>query len=85
MVRSSRLIFARNELFVAAARSANQFPVKSLIQPSALLVELMTPMTLEVSLSVQDQLDARFVETDALRRQHIERTRMMPSLLNVDT
>jgi DNA invertase Pin-like site-specific DNA recombinase len=42
---------------------------------SALLVELMTPMTLEVSLAVQDELDARLAETDALRRQHIERTR----------
>ncbi|MFZ1107572.1 MAG: recombinase family protein [Rhodomicrobium sp.] len=42
---------------------------------AALLVELMTPMTLEVSLAVQNEIEARSAETDALRRQHIERTR----------
>ena len=41
----------------------------------ALLIELMTPMTLEVSLAVQAELHARAAETDSLRRQHIERTR----------
>lgn len=41
----------------------------------ALLVELMTPLTLEVTLSVQRELEARATETDALRRQHLERTR----------
>jgi hypothetical protein len=40
-----------------------------------LLVELMTPLTLEVTLSVQRELEARATETDALRRQHVERTR----------
>src|SRR6516162_3078466 len=40
----------------------------------ALLVELMTPMTLEVTLAVQRELEARTAETDALRRQHLERT-----------
>jgi DNA invertase Pin-like site-specific DNA recombinase len=40
-----------------------------------LLVELMTPMTLEVSLAVQRELEARATETDALHRQHLERTR----------
>jgi DNA invertase Pin-like site-specific DNA recombinase len=42
---------------------------------SALLVELMTPVTLEVTLAVQRELEARVAETDALRRQHLERTR----------
>ena len=41
----------------------------------SLLVELMTPMTLEVTLAVQRELEARAAETDSLRRQHIERTR----------
>ena len=41
----------------------------------ALLVELMTPMTLEVTLAVQCELEARAAETDKLRRHHIERTR----------
>ena len=40
-----------------------------------LLVELMAPMTLEVTLAVQRELETRAAETDALRRQHIERTR----------
>ena len=35
----------------------------------------MTPMTLEVSLAVQREFEARAAETGALRRQHIERTR----------
>lgn len=42
---------------------------------SALLVEVMTPMALAVSLAVQQELEARAAETDALRRQHIERLR----------
>jgi hypothetical protein len=42
---------------------------------STLLIELMTPMTLEVCLAVQGELQARAAETDGLRRQHIERTR----------
>ena len=42
---------------------------------SALLVELMTPMTLEVTLAVQRELEARAGETDALRRKYLERTR----------
>jgi DNA invertase Pin-like site-specific DNA recombinase len=42
---------------------------------SELLVELMTPMTIEVSLAVQDELEARAAESDTLRRRHIERTR----------
>jgi hypothetical protein len=43
----------------------------------ALLVELMTPMTLEITITiaVQRELEARTAETDALRRQHLERTR----------
>jgi DNA invertase Pin-like site-specific DNA recombinase len=41
----------------------------------SLLVELMTPMTLEVTLAIQHELEARAAETDALRRQHLERTR----------
>jgi DNA invertase Pin-like site-specific DNA recombinase len=42
---------------------------------SALLVELMTPMTLEVTLAVQRELEARAGETDALRRKHLEHLR----------
>jgi hypothetical protein len=38
-----------------------------------LMIELMTPMTLAVTLDVQRELEARAVETDALRRKHVER------------
>jgi len=40
-----------------------------------LLVETVTPMTLEVSLQVQAELEARAHEVDALRRQRVERAR----------
>lgn len=38
-----------------------------------LLVSRMTPLALEVALSVQDELEARAGEADALRRQQVER------------
>ena len=41
----------------------------------ALLIELMTPMTLGVTLAIQHELEARTGEADALRRQHLERMR----------
>ena len=40
-----------------------------------LMIELMTPMTLAVTLDVQRELKARTIETDALRRKHVERLR----------
>ena len=40
-----------------------------------LLVETITPMTLEVALQVQAELQARADESDALRRQRVERAR----------
>lgn len=40
---------------------------------SNLLLELMEPMTLEVALAVQQEVEARIAETDALRRKHVER------------
>lgn len=40
---------------------------------SSLLLELMQPMTLEVALAVQQEVEARVTETDALRRKHVER------------
>jgi DNA invertase Pin-like site-specific DNA recombinase len=42
---------------------------------SDLLLELMQPMTLEVALAVQQELEARIAETDALQRKHVERAR----------
>lgn len=40
-----------------------------------LLLEMMTPMTLEVVLAVQEELQARWHEADRLRRQQVERAR----------
>jgi hypothetical protein len=40
---------------------------------SNLLLELMQPMTLQVALAVQQEVEARVAETDALRRSHVVR------------
>lgn len=40
-----------------------------------LLVEMVTPVTLEVALQVQAELEARADDADALRRQRVERAR----------
>jgi hypothetical protein len=42
---------------------------------SALLIELMTPMTMEIALAVQLEIEARIGETDELRRTQLERAR----------
>jgi len=42
---------------------------------SALLLELMTPMTVDIALAVQEEIEARIGETDALRRVQLERAR----------
>jgi Recombinase/Recombinase zinc beta ribbon domain len=42
---------------------------------SELLLELMQPMTLEIALAVQQEVEARIMETDTLRRKHVERAR----------
>jgi hypothetical protein len=40
---------------------------------SNLLLELMEPMTLQVALAVQQEVEARVTETDELRRRHVQR------------
>jgi hypothetical protein len=40
-----------------------------------LLLEVLTPWTLEVALAVQQELQQRLDEADQLRRQHVERAR----------
>ncbi|MBN1460899.1 MAG: recombinase family protein [Armatimonadetes bacterium] len=40
-----------------------------------LLLEVVSPVALEVSLSVQQEVEKRFEEADALRRKHVERAR----------
>ena len=41
----------------------------------ALLIETVTPLTLEVALSVEEEVDRRRDEADGLRRKHVERLR----------
>lgn len=40
-----------------------------------LLLDTLTPLALEVALTVQAELDTRAAEADTLRRQHVERAR----------
>ena len=40
-----------------------------------LLLDTLTPLALEVALTVQTELETRAAEADALRRQHVERAR----------
>jgi DNA invertase Pin-like site-specific DNA recombinase len=40
---------------------------------SKLLLELMKPMTLQVALAVQQEVETRVSETDGLRRKHVQR------------
>jgi hypothetical protein len=45
-----------------------------------LLLATVTPLTLEVALSVQAELEARADEADALRHSHVERARHQAEL-----
>jgi DNA invertase Pin-like site-specific DNA recombinase len=54
-----------------------------------LLLELMQPITLEVAMAVQQEVELRISETDALRRKHVERAQYEAELarrryMNVD-
>jgi hypothetical protein len=40
-----------------------------------LLLEVLTPMAIEVSLAVQQELQARLEEVDRLRKEQVERAR----------
>jgi len=56
---------------------------------SNLLLELMQPMTLQVAFAVQQEVETRIAETDALRRKHVERAQYEAELarrryMNVD-
>jgi len=59
-----------------AGRACQTVPGKAVDEAVvALLIEMMTPMTLAVTLEVQRELEARVAETDTARRQHVERMR----------
>jgi len=59
-----------------ATRNCQQIPGASIDRAiGELLVEAVTPVTLEVALKVQAELDVRIHEADALRGQRVERAR----------
>ncbi len=47
---------------------------------AALLVQAVTPVTLEVALAVQQEIESRSVESDRLRHQEVERARYQSDL-----
>jgi DNA invertase Pin-like site-specific DNA recombinase len=46
----------------------------------ALLIQMIQPLTLEVSIAVQQELESRLDEAEHLRRQHVERARQEAEL-----
>lgn len=46
-----------------------------------LVMEALTPMTLEITLAIQNEVEARFIEADALRRKHVERAQYEADLV----
>jgi DNA invertase Pin-like site-specific DNA recombinase len=70
-------IYVCQETAVRRAGKTCQTVPGKVVDPAvtALLIEMMTPMTLAVSLEVQRELEARAAETAALRHQHVERLR----------
>jgi DNA invertase Pin-like site-specific DNA recombinase len=70
-------IYICQETAVRRAGKTCQTVPGKVVDPAvtALLIEMMTPMTLAVSLEVQRELEACAAETNAFRRQHVERLR----------
>jgi DNA invertase Pin-like site-specific DNA recombinase len=72
------------------ARTCQSIPGASLDAAIGdLLVEMVTPLTLEVALTVQDEIQSRLAETDRLRRMQVERAQYEADLarqrfMNVD-
>jgi hypothetical protein len=59
-----------------AARICQSIPGSSIDTAiGTLLLELLTPLTLEVALAVQEELQQRLDEADRLRRHQVERAR----------
>jgi DNA invertase Pin-like site-specific DNA recombinase len=72
------------------ARTCQSIPGASLDETiGALLVEMVTPLTLEVALTVQDEIQSHLVEASRLRRMQVERAQYEADLarqrfMNVD-
>ncbi len=73
--------FCRTEEIQTAAPACQTIPGAGIDEAvGRLLIETVTPVTLEVALKVQAELEARVAEADALRRQHVERARQEADL-----
>ena len=74
----------------AGARTCQSIPGASLDEAiGALLVEMVTPLTLEVALTVQDEIQSRLAEASRLRMMQVERAQYEADLarqrfMNVD-
>ena len=72
------------------ARTCQSIPGASLDETiGALLVEIVTPLTLEVALTVQDEIQSHLAEANRLRRMQVERAQYEADLarqrfMNVD-
>ena len=74
--RSPRLPMHAPTASKTVGRAAKPSPAPSSTPPSAqLLLDTLTPLALEVALTVQAELETRAAEADALRRSHVERAR----------
>jgi hypothetical protein len=64
----------RNSIEKCLSNMCQCIPGKSIDQCiSDLLIETVTPLALEVALSVQEELQSRYQEADELRKKHVER------------
>ena len=74
--RQSPTYLCQSEGIATAAAKCQSIPGAGIDEAiGELLVESVTPLTLEVALQVQAELEARAAEADALRRQRVERAR----------
>ena len=74
--RQSPTYVCQSEGIETAVANCQSIPGAAIDQAiGELLVESVTPVTLEVALQVQAELEARASETDALRGQRVERAR----------
>lgn len=78
-VRGSRLIpdyMCQSDGIEHAEKVCQQIPGSTLEDAiGALLLASVTPLALEATLAVQDELNARAADVERLRRQQVERTR----------
>jgi DNA invertase Pin-like site-specific DNA recombinase len=70
------IYFCQEAAVRAGAKVCQSVPGK-IVDPaiSGVLLELVQPLTLNIAVAVQQEVDARFAQADTLRRQQVERAR----------